>query len=107
MAFALKSGLPAPGARALPDGEIVAGTPIPATIPLPGKAMPAMPVGKVSVVPKYQLDLGGGAIAPIASMNHVEWELDGEGNPIKGNPGYPFWTAGMTDDPAIGEGAEG
>ena len=49
--FGLRSGKPAAGARALPDGEIIAGTPIPAIVPLPGKAMAPMP-GKVTVVPK-------------------------------------------------------
>ena len=34
-----------------PDGEIVAGTPIPAVVPLPGKPMAVMP-GKVTVVPE-------------------------------------------------------
>jgi hypothetical protein len=34
----------------LPDGEIIAGTPIPAIVPLPGKAMAPMP-GKVTVCP--------------------------------------------------------
>ena len=43
--------VPTARARALPDGEIVAGTPIPAVVPLPGKPMAVMP-GKVTVVPK-------------------------------------------------------
>ena len=33
----------AAGARALPDAEIVAGTPMPAIVPLPGKGLPPMP----------------------------------------------------------------
>src|SRR3712207_3263348 len=37
------TGIPVPGARALPDGEIAAGTPIPAIIPIPGQALPPMP----------------------------------------------------------------
>jgi len=45
------NGTPAPGARALPDGEIVAGAPTPAVIPLPGKAMPPMPADFVFTVP--------------------------------------------------------
>ena len=36
-------GRPAPGSRALPDGEIAAGTPIPALVPLPGLAMAPVP----------------------------------------------------------------
>jgi hypothetical protein len=47
--YDLYNGKPAAGARALPDGEIVAGTPIPALVPLPGKAMAPMP-GKTEVV---------------------------------------------------------
>ncbi len=47
--FALRSGQPAAGARALPDGELPDGSPIPAIVPLPGKAMPQMPA-TVSVV---------------------------------------------------------
>ena len=39
-------------ARALPDGEIVAGTPIPAVVPLPGKALAPLP-GKVEVVANH------------------------------------------------------
>jgi len=37
------SGRPAAGSRALPDGEIEAGTPIPAVVPLPGVAMAPLP----------------------------------------------------------------
>jgi len=36
-------GRVASGARALPDGEIAAGTPIPAVVPMPGQALPVMP----------------------------------------------------------------
>ena len=36
-------GIPVPGTRALPDGEIAAGTPIPALVPLPGYAMAPLP----------------------------------------------------------------
>ncbi|TAN43642.1 MAG: copper oxidase [Nitrospirae bacterium] len=42
-------GRPAAGARALPDGEIAAGTPIPAIVPVPGNPMPPMP-GKAFIV---------------------------------------------------------
>lgn len=61
--FALRSGLPAAGARALPDGEIVAGTPIPAVVPLPGKALPPMP-GKVVVIPKMSGEAPNAAQEP-------------------------------------------
>ncbi|HEU4507086.1 MAG TPA: hypothetical protein VFR78_02520 [Pyrinomonadaceae bacterium] len=36
-------GIPVPGSRALPDGEILAGTPTPAIVPLPTLAMAPMP----------------------------------------------------------------
>ncbi|HEX5888545.1 MAG TPA: hypothetical protein VFY61_07565 [Pyrinomonadaceae bacterium] len=36
-------GIPVPGSRALPDGEIIAGTPTPAIVPLPTLAMAPMP----------------------------------------------------------------
>jgi hypothetical protein len=62
------NGRPATGAnRALPDGEIAQGTPIPALIPLPGKPMAPMPGATVSI-------LGGQASVSGA-----------------GNPGFPFY----------------
>jgi hypothetical protein len=114
--FALRSGKPATGARALPDGEIVAGTPIPAIVPLPGKAMAPMP-GKVVVVPKIGETLiagndddedeeegdddgehhggngGGQAIGSLALVDRSEANRNADGS-LK-NPGYPFWIGGM------------
>jgi len=81
-AFALESGLPAMGSRALPDGEIIAGTPIPALVPLPSKAMAPMP-GKVIVVAKYS---NGDAIADSSQARVMDRSK---------NPGYPFWIAGI------------
>ncbi|WP_151898825.1 manganese-oxidizing multicopper oxidase MnxG [Oceanisphaera profunda] len=94
--FALRSGLPAANARALPDGEIVAGTPIPAIVPLPGKAMPPMP-GKVTVVTKYGSDPedDGEAVAvgSVALVDRSEANRNADGN-LK-NPGFPFWIGGI------------
>ncbi|MBS1211963.1 MAG: hypothetical protein H6R26_579, partial [Proteobacteria bacterium] len=104
--YALQVGRPLPGARALPDGEIVAGTPIPALVPLPGKAMAPMPA-RVSVEAKLVNGI------PVGSVAKVEREIDAtlpdlyetacgtkciELNPgnLK-NPGYPFWIAGIED----------
>ena len=53
----LRSGKPAAGARAHPDGELPDGVPIPAIVPLPGKPMPPMP-GKVSLVAVDRGDFG-------------------------------------------------
>jgi hypothetical protein len=114
--YALRSGKPAAGARALPDGEIVAGTPIPAVVPLPGKAMAPMP-GKVAVVPKIGETLvaanddddeeedddddgehhggsgGAQAIGSLALVDRSEANRNADGT-LK-NPGYPFWIGGM------------
>ena len=47
------SGIPVAGARALPDGEIVAGTPTPALVPLPTLAMAPMPTAAVPGYPFF------------------------------------------------------
>jgi len=84
--FALRSGKPAPlrWSRALPDGEIVAGTPIPAVVPLPGKPMPPMP-GQVEVVPGY-LGLSGQANVDRTDIDNATG--------LVSNPGFPFYIAG-------------
>jgi hypothetical protein len=94
--YDLRSGLPAKGARALPDGEIVAGTPIPAVVPLPGKAIAPMP-GKVEVVANPRTSIHNGR--PVGSLARVEKVPDPTKPEIewmpKANPGYPFWIAGI------------
>jgi hypothetical protein len=64
-------GRPAPGARALPDGEIAAGTPIPALVPLPTLAMAPLPTAQVSIVNGQQQITG------------------------TGYPGFPFYVPGV------------
>ena len=103
--FALQDGTPAAGTRALPDGEIVAGTPIPALVPLPGKPMPLMPA-RVEIVAK---DANGDGVADSSQARVDRSDTDpalvGPGNPtgLK-NPGYPFWIAGVDDG---GNGTQG
>jgi len=63
---------PAPGSRALPDGEIAAGSPIPALVPLPTKAMAPIP-GPVSIV--------NGQVSLPATVTT--------------NPGYPFFVTAI------------
>lgn len=115
--FALRSGKPAADARALPDGEIIAGTPIPAIVPLPGKAMPPMP-GKVVVVPKVVEELvaehdddeeedeggdddsaheqpAGRVVGSLALVDRSEANRLADGT-LK-NPGFPFWIGGIED----------
>ncbi len=64
-------GRPAQGSRALPDGEIAAGTPIPAVVPLPEKPMAPVPEAAVQIV-NGQAQVSG-----------------------QGNPGYPFFVPGL------------
>jgi hypothetical protein len=47
------NGVPVAGARALPDGEILAGTPVPALVPLPTLAMAPMPTATVPGYPFF------------------------------------------------------
>jgi len=62
-------GRPLPGSRALPDGEIPDGTPIPALVPLPGQPMPLPPSVQVAIQ-------NGQVVLP---------------GVVAGNPGYPFY----------------
>ncbi len=62
------NGRPAAGARALPDGEIAAGTPIPGLVPLPTLAMAPIPA----------------AVSIVAGQVQVTGA---------GNPGYPFFVS--------------
>lgn len=77
--FGLQNGRPASQSRALPDGEIVAGTPIPAVVPLPGKGMAVMPAA-VQVEPRIVDGVQYGSVARVQQRDR--------------NPGYPFWVAG-------------
>ena len=53
------NGIPVAGARALPDGEIVAGTPTPAIVPLPTLAMAPMPTASVPGYPFFSPAVAG------------------------------------------------
>lgn len=83
--FDLADGTPAKGARALPDGEIAQGTPIPAVVPLPGKPLALMP-GRVEVAANPRTLPDG---RPVGSLARV---VDRDRN-----PGFPFWVAGIED----------
>jgi hypothetical protein len=81
--YELHSGLPAQKARALPDGEIIAGSPIPAVVPLPSKGLALMPAA-VEIKPRKGLD--GKTYGSTADVLNPEL-----------NPGYPFWIAGVAN----------
>jgi hypothetical protein len=53
------SGIPIAGARALPDGEILAGSPIAALVPLPTIAMAPMPTATVPGYPFFNAAVAG------------------------------------------------
>ncbi len=106
--FAQRDGTPAAGARALPDGELVVGAPIPAIVPLPGKALPPMP-GQVAVAPKVveriELVQGTGkdkgklveqvVSQIVGSIAKVDRSAANMVNGVLKNPGFPFWVAGI------------
>ena len=66
-----EKGRPAVGSRALPDGEIPKGTPIPAVVPVPTIAMAPLPEAQATIV-NGQIVITG-----------------------NGNPGYPFFVPGI------------
>lgn len=53
------NGIPVAGARALPDGEIIAGTPTPALVPIPTIAMAPMPTATVPGYPFFNPAVAG------------------------------------------------
>ncbi len=75
------NGIPVKGARAYPDAEILAGTAIPALIPLPTMPMPLMP--SPVFIQNGQVVFGTPA-AP-----------DPTGQNVTVNPGYPFFIPGI------------
>ena len=85
--WGLGMGKPAPGSRAYPEGEIVAGTPIPALVPLPGKPMPVMP-GRVTTRVNPLMAVTNPAKHTGSLATVIDRDL---------NPGFPFWIAGVED----------
>jgi manganese oxidase len=77
----LQNGIPVKGTRALPDGEISAGSPTPALVPMPTLAMAPMP--SAVFIDNGQIVYGTPA-AP-----------DPTGANVKVNPGYPFFIPGV------------
>ncbi|MFZ2313881.1 MAG: hypothetical protein WAV82_14820, partial [Methylobacter sp.] len=77
-------GRPAPGSRALPDHEIKAGTPIPAVVPMPTMAMAPQPGAKAEI--EY---IAGPDSKPVPTGQIKLPDV------ASGNPGYPFYIAGL------------
>lgn len=77
------NGIPLPGwNRALPDGEIVAGTPIPAIVPMPTLAMAPPPAPVQLIDQGTRVEVAAKATAP-------------NGEPIYDNPGFPYFVPGV------------
>ncbi|MEM7246840.1 MAG: hypothetical protein AAF533_15920 [Acidobacteriota bacterium] len=81
--------------RALPDGEMTRGTPIPALVPLPGRPMAPMPAA-VALTPD------GKRALTLVEQEDGSWESLGNDEPLDpdeardiGNPGYPFFVASV------------
>ena len=82
-------------ARALPDGEITTGTPIPAVVPLPTIPMAPLPAQvwltnggtQVSVCGPVQGQNATGCLPALATSN--------PNNIVLSNPGYPFFIPGV------------
>jgi hypothetical protein len=110
--------------RALPDGEINTGTPIPALVPLPTLAMPPIPPKvRVTGIPKLppassiadgkypeadlkkwiptlglhqNKDLTMGRMAEVMpEQEGGKPVLDKDGKPVFSNPGFPFFVPGV------------
>jgi len=90
------AGRPVAGARALPDGEITAGTPIPALVPMPSRPMAPVPNAATQVVPydlngdgradSSQIDNDGNGVADVAEAFAAKPAV---------NPGFPFFIPGV------------
>lgn len=76
-----KNGIPVLGTRALPDGEIKAGTPTPAVVPMP--TLPMAPMPSSVFVQNGQIVYGTPATPDPTGAN------------VTANPGFPFFIPGL------------
>jgi manganese oxidase len=112
-------GIPVANSRALPDGEILAGTPIPALVPMPTLPMAPVPayvkiqkgtnINGATITTGGQIAIGGTCQSnkvdniPLASGTCVNGQhYDGKTvngqfvvTPTMENPGYPFFIPGV------------
>ncbi len=86
---------PAPGSRALPDGEIACGTPIPAMVPMPTLPMaPVPPQVRIATAPlNSDQPATGGPAATVPPSRRVELVYPERDRGR--NPGYPFFIPGI------------
>ncbi len=97
----LENGVPSVDARALPDGQIARGTPIPAIVPLPTLSMAPLPsqVRLTDLRPFTKLPgEGQGRRAEVIPDNQKAIDdapADKKPLPVYSNPGYPFFIPGV------------
>ena len=85
---------PAAGSRALPDGEIVSGTPIPGLVPMPAMPMaPVPPEVRIAATQPPDAAATGGPASAVPPGRRVELVYP-ERDAGK-NPGYPFFIPGI------------
>jgi hypothetical protein len=77
----LQNGIPVTGTRALPDGEIAAGSPNPAIVPMP--TLPMAPIPSPVFIENGQIVFG----------TTIAKDLTGE--KVTANPGFPFFIPGI------------
>ena len=92
-------GRPKEVSRALPDGEIVKGTPIPALVPLPTKAMAPVPAPVKLLADGTQIEVCQGTQGnPNNCISNLA--ASGTGQSYD-NPGYPFFIPGIGGSRAV------
>jgi hypothetical protein len=97
-----EKGVPVAGVnRALPDGEIERGTPIPAIVPLPTLAMAPTPakVELTDLSPWYGKPVGQGRRVNVLPETEPGTDIvmkGPDGKPVYKNPGYPFFIPGVS-----------
>ena len=92
-------GVPTSAARALPDGEIAAGTPIPAVVPIP--TLPMAPMPAATKIVKLDDPKNPGQLSGYNAVLVDQYD--------KKNPGYPFFIPGVGGrrSPASAHGLRG
>ena len=87
---------PAADSRALPDGEIAVGTPIPAVVPMPALPMaPVPPEVRIAVAPPPCDGPAARRTRPRRSRSSRRVELVHPERDAGKNPGYPFFIPGV------------
>ncbi|MCB1054005.1 MAG: copper oxidase, partial [Acidobacteria bacterium] len=79
-------GRPALGSRALPDGEIDAGTPIPGLVPIPNQPMPVLPAPVQIVAGEVDIIDDIDKLREALKAGDRDWIF----------PGYPFFIPGIS-----------